>query len=104
MSENENESENESENENENENAWHKTRSQGGGHPRRTSTVITMMPMMPILAGNVGDMSATREYVANFRSDMPIPATRFSCVGTFLCRDFSDIDVPKTDDIMYIGK
>ncbi len=49
-------------------------------------------------------MSATREYVANFRSDIPIPATRFSCVGTLLCRDFSDIYVPKTDDIMYIGK
>jgi hypothetical protein len=53
---------------------------------------------------HVGDMSATREYVANFRSDMPIPATRFSCVGTLLCRDFSDIDVPRTDDILYVGK
>ncbi len=56
------------------------------------------------LAGNVGDMSATSKNVANFRSDMPIPATHFSCVGTLLCRDFSDIDVPITDDISYIGK
>ena len=56
------------------------------------------------MVGNVGDMSATQEYVANFRSDMPIPATRFLLCRNLLCRDFSDIDVPRTDDILYIGK
>ncbi len=56
------------------------------------------------LARNVSDMLATSKNVANFCSDMPIPATRFSCVGTLLCRDFSNIDVPRTDDISYICK
>jgi hypothetical protein len=50
-------------------------------------------------------MSATNEYVANFCSDTPFSAIRFACVRTLLCCDFSDIDVPRTDNISsYIGK
>jgi hypothetical protein len=50
------------------------------------------------LAGNVGDMSATRRNVAYFRPDRPILATWFLvCRHTFVSR-FPDIDGPKTDD------
>jgi hypothetical protein len=50
------------------------------------------------LAGNVGDMSPTCENVANFRSDMPISATCFLLCQSIVCRDFSDTDVPPTED------
>ena len=73
------------------------------GHLKYLPT-LKNSPMAVALAGNVGDMLATSENVANFHSDMPIPATRFSCVGTLLCREFADIYVPKTDNIMYIVK
>jgi hypothetical protein len=49
---------------------------------------------------HVGDMLATWKNVSNFRSDIPIPTTCFSCVGTLLCRDFSGIDVPRTDNVV----
>ncbi len=41
-----------------------------------------------VLAGNVGDMLATSDNVANFCPNRPISATCFSCVGTLLCCDF----------------
>ncbi len=56
------------------------------------------------MVGNVGDMSATRRNVAYFCTDRPILATHFSCVGTLLCREFANIYIPKTDDIIHIGK
>jgi hypothetical protein len=50
------------------------------------------------LAGNVGDMSATRQNVSNFCPDRPILATWFLlCRHTFVLH-FSDTDGPKTDD------
>jgi hypothetical protein len=51
------------------------------------------------LAGNVGDMSATWQNVAYFHPDRGNLATWFLvCRHTFVSR-FSDIDVPRTDDI-----
>ena len=51
------------------------------------------------LAVNVGDMSATRRNVANFRADRGNLATWIPvCRHTFVSR-FPDIDGPRTDDI-----
>ena len=56
-----------------------------------TTVWVSSLPFPRVvhgLAGNVGNMlmtclrPATCQNVANFFSDMPIPATRFSCVGT----------------------